>query len=154
MCLLKIRLYLLKIFELPVFFVCLRAAQPSSCININYNMAEVVHKFDSSNDDICKFGYYRKEYKVYEGFRFGNDGSYPIFLNALKSDYRNAQKNNTCFRIKGELINLEFIIATLFVDNPNNYSFVKMLKPGSYCYKDLEWVEFKPTRLKRKLSDH
>ena len=132
----------------------LRAAQLSSCININYKMSEVVHKFDSSNDDICKFGYYRKEYKVYEGFRFGNDGSYSIFLNALKSNACDRIKGTICFRIKGELINLEFIIATLFVENPNNYSFVKFLKPGSYCYKDLEWVEFKQPRFKRKLNDH
>jgi len=117
-------------------------------------MSEVVHKFDSSNDDICKFGYYRKEFKVYEGFRFGNDGSYPMFLNAFKSHPRVRSRGGISFRIKGELINLEFIIATLFVPNPNNYSCVKILKPGSYCYKDLEWVEFKPTRIKRKLNDH
>jgi len=117
-------------------------------------MAEVVHKFDESNDDICKFGYYRKEYKVYEGFRFGNDGSYPMFLNAFKNDRCDRVKNTTSFRIKGELVNLEFIIATLFVPNPNNYLYVKFLRPGSYCYKDLEWVEFKPNRFKRKQSDH
>ena len=117
-------------------------------------MSEVVHKFDSSNDDICKFGYYRKEYKVYEGFRFGNDGSYPMFLNAMKNNIRDSRQNTTSFRIKGDFINLEFIIATLFVDNPNNYAFVKFLKPGSYCYRDLEWVEFKSTRFKRKLNEH
>ena len=104
-------------------------------------MTILEHRFNSSNDDICKFGYYRKQYKVFKGIRFGNDGScQKIDLTDIRRKYKfRSRDDHREIIIDNKRYLIRDIIATLFVPNPNCYNYLEW-KNNTCTANTLKWI--------------
>jgi len=104
-------------------------------------MKIIKHKLDSSNDDICKFGYYRKEYKVFKGLRFGNDGSCEsLQLQSIKRKFKlRIQDEHALIMIDNKRYLIRDIIATLFIPNPNCYRYLDYTD-NTAAAQSLKWI--------------